>query len=1858
MGIVRGLVPPSDPCDPCPCNPPVPNVERGPEIASVGTGTTQVRVYRYQSVSAQITRSECLRLRLKSGGWLSLAWNLLAGEEHLDIAFREGWPPAGDGGVFSFLPVCNGATTPTNGRRDVRENGGVTFDSSGNPQAELSLIGRFDTTYFTVYDRSQGVYFEYYAGTGVSDTDKAFGLPLRRYDTKGNILSYTYQTRGDSTVILRKITGDIAGGIVPYFEYADDAAAIANMQIAKIYLLDPSSPSNSRTVYFAYGTSDLSNQYLTKLVNPNGCTSQYGRSFGLAQAYRLSREVDAEGYTTYFEYAAGAINYSLAKIIEPERRVTYLDYSVANETKYALQGRGDKFYLYEQSSALDQMPMITREVDPLRNTSYWTYDTTLKRCTIKVEPNGNRTYYQYLGGGSSNQYALTSGIPEASDGKKQYEYVPGQYDPSKEVGPRHTATFNATTYFQYDSSRSLTAKVDPLGRVTRYGRDSAGRLIRDQNPRGHTTYFNYDVNTGFLGSLVDALGGVAYFGYNSFGDMTRVVSPRWGDPGASIPDFTSYFEYDTLGRAIKVIDRMGNVTYHDWTSRGDPLALTNARGVTEAYAYDGLRLMIQRKITDNVGTLLTQHLHAYDIYKNRLRTRDGLGNTTYFVYDSLDRLTEAVDPLSYSRTFKYDSQGNLTASTDGRHNTTTFFYDILSRPIAVLDALSNYEYFFYDLADNRTHQIDARGSSTYFFYDELNRVQTIRDAAGNSTYFYFDEVGNGTAIRNARSNSTYLFYDGLNRKSAVRNTEGVVTYFHYDRKGNRTHIVNALQKATYFFYDRIDRVQATRDVLGNTSYYFYDVIGNLVIARDARANSMYFFYDGQSRTTCRLDALGNSCYFFYDAEGNLTADVSGKGTATYFNYDSARRRTTIKDALGNTTYFSYDSEGNLSTITNALNYRQDRFYDALNRPIGERDALGNAVAAFRYDAASNRTLLIRGPVGYGTQAYGTTSYGGVTSGSLSYFRYDSVNLLTGVRLPDGGSTYYSYNEVGSLIRVIDVRGNATYYQYDSLDQTKRMQDPLGRTLYFEYDALGRISRQVGAEGESATFTSDAVGRKTNVAYTPAGSVVSASIRPETYYVYDEVGNLKEVGDLWGIHRMGYDALNRITYHHYPYKETMYYEYDQSSNLIAIVYPSTGGRQTAYFDQLDRLQRVQATTGAHTTYYVYNAISNLTRMVYPNNQKLIVTYDDAGRTALWRYAKENGQTLSYFDYTRDSKGLITKLVREETHTVYYRYDSNDRLIAEIWSKSGTPEVYAYRYDYDLGGNRVRARINEIDTYYFYDGANQLTVKGTNAVYASPSYFIYDKNGSLTNLVEPSGATYYAYNAAGLVARIRWRDATATYFFYDGVFQRYAMLDNGTLTYFLWNKLNLLEERNAGGAVTSRHTHGRAPLAGIGQIVQTFRPSESASDQRIYPVMDQRGSITKWHKSDGTTILASREYDAFGQIIPNSSVGTWPHRFGYQGQAWLEIYSGNSAQRLVLSKYRLYDPTDGRFIQADLLRGNRLSKPYTYVNNDPLSQRDPLGLNETQEPSWWDRVKSYANLGATKVAHDLAQWGSQTGSPILSGAAGFGSGWLEGTQNLVVAGGNAVEGVIYVAANPFKSLNQAQSQFAEFITAANEQGFLPMIGQAAQGLATIASEDPAKFAAEATIFTASFGIPVKAPGGLIKAVEKTRLGARLLKPIPSLAILDVPLGSLPCYFKGGIQRNKLFGDMVKDARAKCTEPLRATEKRVNVDPNYAGKSDIVTERGGKAFEIEIKTGDISLDEFIRREIRRSQTYGPGGSIWEFYPNSLVAAHPSAPLLKALADKGISFQVFLSWPGQGFIIFGLVDLLAHLGAFDDCQ
>lgn len=1467
------------PCPPKPLNAPVGDCKSN-DVVDVHTSTTTVRVMKDSTMSPDVTRSGCFGIPLRSGGVLSLAWYRQSGAGANEASYTNGkWRPGGVSAFFAFLPLVNSYLAGVGGRRVYIDDITYSYNSSMTPQVELPLTASIGTTYFTEYDQRIGVYFEYWAGT--SDlTSTKFGRLNRRYDSYGNELHYNYTNQNTGIPLLRSISGSLLGRVVPYFYYESESMT-GGAPITKIHLLDLEPAQDHRTLYFEYTTySESTFKYLTKIIHPDGCVKQYDARMPsyTSGIYQQKREVDQEGYQTYFEYSSS----SLIKTIEPEGRITYFNYVSTSETRQTLQGRATRKIYYSKGSTGNFLPMVNRDLDLLGNATYFGYTAPLNRVVKRIGANENLTYYEYVGGSADNKYAISKVLSVANGAATFYGYDGGRYDLAKTVNP-----LGATTYYTYDINRNRTSVIDALGNATLFGFDSFGRQYREQNAQGNTTYFNYSDSSGFLDTVVDAEGDISYFGYNSFGARLREVSPRWTETG-SFDGFTTYYGYDRLDRQTKAIDPLGAVTYFDWTSRGDLSAKVDARGTDTSFTYNGLRLLTRKSVTDIAGAVLFEETSGYDVYKNLIQSQDGLGNATYFFYDQNDRLTGVKDALQNITYFYYDSVGNETTRTNSRNYTTYYFYDSLSRQNAVRDAQGSLAYFFYDLADNRTHSVDARGNSVYFFYDALNRVNALRDALANPTYYYYDEMGNESAIRNARFYTTYYFYDKIGRRTKTGDALGRYTYFDYNAARNITQVVGARQDASTFFYDANDRLTVWQDAVGNRTYFTYDAVANLTELTDARNNTTYFFSDGLNRRKALRDALGNYTYYFYDLASNRTAVRNPLLHTSYFGYSALRRLSRIQDALGKTTYLEYDAVGNWANVIDPKN-------------------------------------------------------------QVSSIRYDALNHPDAVRSPDGGSAYFFYDTTSNLTNILDPRGNATYFGYDAVNRGTRITDALGRTIYFEYDVVSNISKVVGAEGESAASTFDAVNRRTNIAYAAAGTVISDGLRSDPYFIYDEVGNLAQMGDLWGLHLMEYDLTNRLIRHLHPNTKVVYFEYDGEGNRTAVAYPGTAGSAASNVDAKNRQTKLKAPSGGYA-YFTYDAASNLTQRVLGNSVRLEAAYDLAERSSRWRYTTGGGTPLSYFDYTRDDKGLITESFREATHTVYYAYDANDRLTMEVWATSGNAEVYGYRYAYDPAGNRTVARMNGSNTYYYYDRANQLIVKGTDALYASPTYYEYDQNGSLVKLVESGGNTTFAYNAAMVIARISWKDASSTYFFYDGALQRYAIRRDSTTNYFLWDGLDILQELNADGTVKEEHTHAKTLIPGIGQLVESYRPAEAAEDQKIYPIMDSRGTIYKYVKSDGTSVLASREYDAFGQIIPNSAVGTWPNRFGYQGQSWLEILSGNGSQRLLLTPTRLYDPTDGRFLQNEPIIRQRSLVQYLYCLQRPFNLVDPSGRKEVDVILW--------------------------------------------------------------------------------------------------------------------------------------------------------------------------------------------------------------------------------------------------------------------------------------------------------------------
>ncbi|MFQ5420697.1 MAG: RHS repeat domain-containing protein, partial [Anaerolineae bacterium] len=99
-------------------------------------------------------------------------------------------------------------------------------------------------------------------------------------------------------------------------------------------------------------------------------------------------------------------------------------------------------------------------------------------------------------------------------------------------------------------------------------------------------------------------------------------------------------------------------------------------------------------------------------------------------------------------------------------------------------------------------------------------------------------------------------------------------------------------------------------------------------------------------------------------------------------------------------------------------------------------------------------------------------------------------------------------------------------------------------------------------------------------------------------------------------------------------------------------------------------------------------------------------------------------------------------------------------------------------------------------------------------------------------------------------------------------------------------------------------------------------------------DALGSVTGLTDSSGA-LAASYQYDAYGNV--RAQTGSVSNPFLFTGRYWdddIDLYQYRA---------RWYDPDNGRFLSRDPLGPINIRQPYAYVNNNPATNVDPLGLD---------------------------------------------------------------------------------------------------------------------------------------------------------------------------------------------------------------------------------------------------------------------------------------------------------------------------
>jgi len=1083
---------------------------------------------------------------------------------------------------------------------------------------------------------------------------------------------------------------------------------------------------------------------------------------------------------------------------------------------------------------------------------------------------------------------------------------------------------------------SLPSFPQPANNVTESKIVAWQSLTIDYGSLG-TENFQFDINAAMaLSQITDLSGNPTTFNHETLANkwitpasalyasrlLTGVTLNGYYDDPVSQTDALGHpktFTYDPATRIMTdVVDENGNHTH---------------------YCIDSLGRRTTEEISDHNATLVQKTDFAYGnsaypgfMTLKTISALDHVGNweqdfVTQYVPDGNGRVAqEIVDPsgLNLVTKYTYDANGNKLTTTDPKGNTTWFSYDSRNRLVTVTNADGSQKQMIYDLRGNKRVDYDENGFATLYDYDSLNRLtRQIRDMNGNGgfntttqsltgvdpgtdliTVYTYNNVNSKLTTTAPTGGITTMQYDDLQRVTDIYTSPDNVLQYHtqfqygFNSGGNAfdsssfkpTHTIDPRGYTTDVVYDVLYRptwkgvqYDKTTGATPSVTQTFYDNVGNVTSVIDPAGKTTGTTYDALNRPLVTTDAVGEAdssitqtSYTSTGLKWQVQQQVAVTGNSPVFQttqtqYDTAGRPTSVTAGYGTpaaaTTVTHYDAAGNVAETVNPLLQAWDYVYDARNRKVQEfqpavLDAVSNTTVrptlTWQYDPAgrvtaaidarNNETDSVYDAANRGTDVYQPSVPVSGGSPARPHIHtdydlngnvldiidanthetantYDFLNRLLTTTDAANDTVVNTYDEVGNKRTVEDGNLHTTTFCYDGLNRNTFVIDAASKKTQFRYDGLNKTQR-IDALGQTTTYTYDDRNRLQHVIYNS-----TATANSQRDYAYDFVGNLLSVTEdtkAAAYVAYTYDPLNRVVYET-SNGITHGYTYDLAGNRIQTLYGASGV-------SLGSLIAANATRVLTSVYDPLNRLSSV-----------------QDQTAAEHTAGSPGRTTGY---AYDLNGNIVQKTAPNGDTEAYSYDALNRASVESAQTGTAASLFNYQYGYDLVGNVLT--VNE--TYLSglgdrlvtntYDAINRLHIEAvTGSVPNVSTTYDYDAANNRTDKTivggSDAGHTHYNYNNLNQLTDYELGARTVT-LGYDLDGNRHTRVitggtDNGTDTYgydYENRLISLVKGTGGGGAGTYAYQYDY-------RTRRIVRDESSAS-----------GTVTSLVYSGGTSV---QEYD---------------------------------------------------------------------------------------------------------------------------------------------------------------------------------------------------------------------------------------------------------------------------------------------------------------------------------------------------------------------------------------------------------------
>ncbi len=1156
-----------------------------------------------------------------------------------------------------------------------------------------------------------------------------------------------------------------------------------------------------------------------------------------------------------------------------------------------------------------------------------------------------------------------------------------------------------TRRFAYAGSL-LTSVTNAFGRSLRFNYDEQGRLNSVLTPDAQQ--ISYAVNSaGALASVARADGAVRRYVYED---------SRWPFAMTGVFDelgqrFETY-SYDAYGRATSTTRANGadsfQVAYGAITGTGDGFAaelngeslpsrvqVTDPLGVQRTHNYQGGdgNLRLQGTTVPLDGSQIASRSFGQGVLP--ISETDFLGITTLFTWDAARRLklaeTRAASrPEAQTVQTQWHPTLRLPVLVTEAGRTTAYSYDALGNKLTEVVT---------DLATGQT-----RGQSGAYNAQGLPAQMT--DARGGQWAYSYDAQGNRTTERNPLGHETRWQYDGAGRVTRQTEANGLVSSYSYDPRGRLT--------------------QASRG--GEATTYSYTPTGLLASASLPSGHAINYQYDAAQRLTGASDNRGNSVAYTLDGMGNrVREEVKDAGGAialvTARVINSLNKVAAVQGASGQTTALGYDANGEPISQTDPLNQTTRQTLDGLKRPSATTFA-DNAAATQAWNQLDQLTQ-VTDPKGVATQ-YVRNAFGEVLSeaspdtGTTSYQR-DAAGAVVAMTDARGITTQISRDALGRPVQTTRGPAHQTVYTWDTQQKgyLAKVEDPSGATTW-ERDAQGRTLRKTqlvndnpanpasfstaysySAGGELAAITYPS-GLKVSYQRNAAGqiSAISTQVPGRNKPVTPFVSNLTHTAlgqpKAWNwvngaAASRSFDADGRMTD-----TEFASYSYDDASRIASITQNLWASRTVT--------QTVGTTTATVTQLYQ----TPLRWFAGYDNRNRLTSFERAGAQTSYTY-DANSNRLSAIDASTSDTDLDGQFEQSD-------FNQSTRQALNIASDSNRLLGFSQNLTRMRGDRTISSATSNVN--YTLDAAGNLTSDGLRT-------FDYDEANRISKarIFKDGEAARisYLHNAQG--QRV-FKGEPST----EQTLPSQAELGQGFIDWLKANFKWMFAQAQANTSIGTAYTFGGGPIpswAILGEYDNGAAKGAGRSEYIWLPTpggaipvgMFRNGNFFAIHTDHlGTPRLMTNEdnqpvwqwpYSAFGTTKPTGVLKATANprtavvvidntplppqgREKQRAQAAAPMNSNivllkaTAAPEMNLrfpgqyedaemgtfyNYFRSYQPNQGRYTQGDPIGLEGGLNRFSYVEGNPASRVDPLGLEWTYQQSTGNMYSGGNNPSAT-------------------------------------------------------------------------------------------------------------------------------------------------------------------------------------------------------------------------------------------------------------------------------------------------------